>query len=243
MKGEEILLYDLPRLYDRMVAPGPCEAFYRSLAKRKGGPVLELACGTGRLSLPLAADGYEVVGLDASPPMLRQAREKANARGLLLELVEADMRSFDFNREFSLIILSGNSMAHLVTEDDLSACLDCVAQHLSSGGLFAFDVLNPDLLELTQSTPECRSGDVGRYGRWVTAYDPINQVQTIRLPLPGGSMNGRLAPMLLRTFFPQEIPLRIRMAGMELLRRFGDFDGKELTGDSSNQVYVAQRPG
>jgi SAM-dependent methyltransferase len=74
-----VALYDEPALYDLVVTPGPCEAFYRELARRTDGPVLELACGTGRLTVPLARDGQEVVGLDASPAMLRAARAKAEA--------------------------------------------------------------------------------------------------------------------------------------------------------------------
>src|SRR5215204_5377235 len=85
-------LYDNPILYDCMVRPGPCEAFYRDLARRTGGPILELACGTGRLTVPLASDGHEVVGLDASPAMLRAARDKADAEDLGITFVQADMR-------------------------------------------------------------------------------------------------------------------------------------------------------
>jgi 2-polyprenyl-3-methyl-5-hydroxy-6-metoxy-1,4-benzoquinol methylase len=81
-------LYDLPELYDAIVRPGPCEAFYCELARRIGGPVLELACGTGRLTLPLAREGHEVVGLDASPRMLAVARRRAQEAGLALSLVQ-----------------------------------------------------------------------------------------------------------------------------------------------------------
>src|SRR5690349_8398997 len=66
-----VALYDVPGLYDRVVRTGPCESFYGDLARQTGGPILELACGTGRLTIPLARDGHEVVGLDASRTMLR----------------------------------------------------------------------------------------------------------------------------------------------------------------------------
>ena len=69
-------LYDNPHLYDLVVPRGPCEPFYRSVARSTGGPVLELACGTGRLTIPLAQDGHGVVGLDSSACMLRRARAK-----------------------------------------------------------------------------------------------------------------------------------------------------------------------
>ncbi len=75
-------LYDLAEVYDAILPPGPCEPFYREEARRAGGPVLELACGTGRLTVPLAQDGHEVVGLDASTAMLARAREKAAGAGV-----------------------------------------------------------------------------------------------------------------------------------------------------------------
>ncbi len=95
--GRGVSLYDVPPLYDLVIRPGPCETYYRELARRVGGPVLELACGTGRLTIPIAADGHEVVGLDASPAMLRTVPHAASGphqpcdSGLLLrdeEIVE-----------------------------------------------------------------------------------------------------------------------------------------------------------
>ena len=75
-------LYAEAELYDAIVQPGPCEAFYRDEARRRGGPVLELACGTGRLTVPIARDGHDVVGLDASEAMLTAAAHKATENAL-----------------------------------------------------------------------------------------------------------------------------------------------------------------
>src|SRR5918912_1113576 len=110
-------LYDDPELYDLIVRPGPCEPFYREIARRTGGPILELACGTGRLTLALARDGHEVVGLDASRAMLRAAHAKAEAEDVEITLVQGDMRSFDLGRRFPLVIVCCNSLAHLTTNN------------------------------------------------------------------------------------------------------------------------------
>jgi 2-polyprenyl-3-methyl-5-hydroxy-6-metoxy-1,4-benzoquinol methylase len=128
----EATLYDFPKLYDSIVRTGPCEAFYRDLACQTGGPVLELACGTGRLTIPLARDGHDVVGLDASSAMLRSAKIKTD--GLDITFVHSDMRDFDLGRRFPLIILSCNSLAHLTSNEDLKAGLACMAKHLAPGG-------------------------------------------------------------------------------------------------------------
>jgi SAM-dependent methyltransferase len=123
------------------VRPGPCEAFYRKLARDMGSgssPVLELACGTGRLTIPIARDGHEMVGLETSPTMLEAARTKAESSGLGITFVRGDMRAFASHRHFGLIVVSCNSLAHLTTNEDLRACFRRVRDHLEPGGFFAF---------------------------------------------------------------------------------------------------------
>jgi SAM-dependent methyltransferase len=243
-------LYDLPSLYDRVVPPGPCEAFYRDVAAHAGDPILELACGTGRLAVPLAADGHEVVGLDASPSMLGAARAKAEANGVELDLVQGDMRDFDLGRRFALVIVSCNSLAHLVRNEDLASCLAAVARHLAPGGVFAFDVVNPSLRELAGS--ESSGAPTGAREHLLSvagnvrsiAYDPVRQVQELQLRvLEPGMEKLVIAPMHLRIFFPQEVPPRLALAGMEMAACYGDFDGDWLTGRSSNQVCLARSMG
>lgn len=252
-------LYDLATLYDRVVRPGPCEAFYRDLARRAGGgtrpaPVLELACGTGRLTVPLARDGHEVVGLDASPAMLEAARAKAAAGDLRVTLVRGDMRSFVLRRSFALVVVSSNSLAHLTTSEDLRACLRRVRGHLAPGGLFAFDIVNPDVAALARSRAEGVRLDLGPNPssavevEEVASYDPVRQVRTARwrvrepVPITGASGVAReMAPLRLRLIFPQELPLLLEAEGLELVARHGDFAGNPLTGESLNQVCLARR--
>ena len=104
--------------------------FYASLAARTGGPVLELACGTGRLTVPLGA-----VGLDVDPAMLAGARRRGAPR-----LVCADMRRFRLARRFGLVAIPYNSLQLLVADDDVVACLRCAADHLLPGGVVALEV-------------------------------------------------------------------------------------------------------
>ena len=133
---------------------------YRDLAYQIGGPILELACGTGRLTIPLARDGHDIVGLDASSAMLRSAKSKTD--GLDIMFVHSDMRNFDLGRRFPLIILSCNSLAHLTSNEDLKAGLDRVAKHLAPGGVFAFDVINPDIRMLANPTLSACASMLGR---------------------------------------------------------------------------------
>jgi SAM-dependent methyltransferase len=262
--GRGVSLYDVPPLYDLVIRPGPCETYYRQLARRVGGPVLELACGTGRLTIPIAADGHEVVGLDASPTMLRRARQKAeswssrwraryaradNPDDLNLTFVAGDMRSFDLARQFPLIIVSCNSLAHLVTNDELKTCFATVLRHLAPGGLFAFDVINPDVRALARDTLESVRLDLGPNPssgiavEETSAYDPVQQVRLLTWRVREPKVGVReVAPFRLRQIFPQELPLLLEASGLELAARHGDFDGNPLTGASLNQVCLARAP-
>ena len=242
-----VSLYDLAELYDAIVQPGPCEAFYREEARRWGGPVLELACGTGRLTLPLALDGHEVVGLDASGAMLEAARGKAAQAGLEPEFVLGDMRDFDLGRRFGLVVISCNSLAHLTDRDDLRACLAAVWRHLAPGGALAFDVVLPDPRILAQSEGVARRLDLGpnpasaiQAEEWAQ-YDAVRQVRVSHWSIrrPGGKEQA-MAPLILRQFFPQELPLLLEAEGLGLVERHGDFARNPMEAWSLNQVCVAQ---
>src|SRR5215469_2012284 len=122
-------------------------------AGRIGHPVLELACGTGRLTIPIAKSGTEIVGLDLTPSMLAQARTKAEAAGVKIEFVEGDCRSFELERKFALIFMAFNSMQHLHDYESLAALFRNVRKHLAEAGRFVFDVFNPNL-EILARNPE-----------------------------------------------------------------------------------------
>src|SRR5258708_4079128 len=121
-------LYDHPDLYDLVMGESPAEGFYRDEALKHGGGVLELACGSGRLTIPLAKAGLDIVGLDLAPTMLSRARARARAAGVEVTWIEADMRHFDLGRRFGFIFIATNSLLHLATSEDLALCLASAAQ-------------------------------------------------------------------------------------------------------------------
>ena len=105
--------------------------WYRRHARETGGPILELACGTGRLLAALATDGHEVVGLDRSETMLRQAQRHLGSAGTV---VQGDMRAFDLDRRFALAIVADNSLREIESEAGILECLGCVRRHLRPEG-------------------------------------------------------------------------------------------------------------
>jgi SAM-dependent methyltransferase len=121
--------------------------FYRELARRTGGPILELMCGTGRLLLPLAEVGYNLTGVDSSPAMLAVARERAIEAGLAnrVTLLEGDVRDQPLpSGQFALAVVAVNSFMHLEEVRDQLACLSNVRRALTPRGLLVLDLFNPD---------------------------------------------------------------------------------------------------
>ena len=116
-------------------------AFYAALAQETGGPVLEIGCGTGRVSIPIARQGFAVTGLDIVPGMLERAQRKSTS--LPVRWVEGDGRTFELGERFRLIFLTGNAFQLFLTRADQEALLEQVRRHLHDEGLFAFETRNP----------------------------------------------------------------------------------------------------
>jgi len=118
--------------------------FYQEYAARSGGPILELACGSGRILLPLARAGYAVVGLDLFPDMLALARAKLDqeepAVRARVELHEGDMANFDLGRKFPLIISGAGALSLNLSSAAVESCLRCMANHLAEEGLLLVDL-------------------------------------------------------------------------------------------------------
>ncbi|HZG68187.1 MAG TPA: class I SAM-dependent methyltransferase [Herpetosiphonaceae bacterium] len=130
-----------PVNYDREDSSTTGIAFYSALAKEAGSPVLEIACGTGRVTIPIAQLGFHVTGLDIVPGMIARARSKSI--GLPARWVEADARTCHLGEHFRLIFMTGNAFQAFVTNADQQALLERVHAHLHDEGLFAFETRNP----------------------------------------------------------------------------------------------------
>jgi len=121
--------------------------FYLELAEQYGGPVLEIACGTGRVTLPVARKGIETCGVDNSQPMLQVLNQNLAVEPLEIRqrvsVHEGDMRSFRLDKKFPLVMIPFRPMQHMFTVEDQVAALKTAAGHLTDGGILAFDVFYP----------------------------------------------------------------------------------------------------
>ncbi len=222
------------------------ESFYIEQALEGGGRVLELGFGTGRLTIPIAQRGVDIVGADLSPTMLQRARAKATAAGLAVEFVPADMRRFDFGTRFSTILIPGNSLLHLLTIEDLRQCFACVRRHLAPGGKLAFDVSKWDLARLTREPGErhfvlrVTHPERGEITVEETAeYDAAEQVRRIAWYLSTPDKpDFQIVEYRLRVIFPQELLLLLDCAGFRLETRYGEFTRETFTSTSPRQVCI-----
>ena len=242
-------LYDDARHYDALF-PGPNDLpFYQRQIAACGGPVLELACGTGRLTVPLAATGVDITGVDRSPSMLEAARSRASRHQVDVSLQERDMRDYDLGRQFKLIFISTNSFSHLLEQEEIESCLRCTRDHLSPEGRFVIDIFTPSARKLARDENEIYT--VGEYddpderGRIVVTetkrYNVATQVNHAiwRYTNTDTSENWEI-PFSLRMFYPQEIRALLRYNGFAIENTFGWYDESPYGNASPKQLIVSR---
>ena len=258
----ECLLYSDPALYD-LLFPGAggsaaildevrrerilsSERFYVEEAKQSGGPVLELGCGSGRLTIPIAQKGIEIIGVDLSGSMLETARAKAQVTLVRVTFLQGDMRRFDLPGRFSTILIPGNSLLHLLTIDDLKQCLACVRRHLADHGRLIFDISNwsGEVLarDPAQRYPVLSVMDPTRGEimiEEISHYDSAEQIRDVRwyVSTPGAPDQQRIEYRL-RVIFPQELLLLLNATGFQVKSRFGEFTRAPFTSSSPRQVCI-----
>ncbi|WP_196259903.1 class I SAM-dependent methyltransferase [Pelagibacterium limicola] len=236
-------------MYD-LIAPrdATMENFYVEVA---GGPsrrVLELACGSGRFTVPLAKSGAHVVGGDLSETMLERARSVARETGAKVNFVTLDMRDFQLNQSFDAVVIAANSIMHMHSTEDFARLFATIRRHLAPGGNLVFDVFVPNarLLRLPlgerQLLGSFRHDELGEIVVEETiSYNPTTQISEANWYWSTASNPSfRRTSLRLRQIFPQELPLLLRQNGFELVSRFGDFDRRPLTPESWRQVCIAK---
>jgi SAM-dependent methyltransferase len=241
--------YDHPELYDALLPAGAHVPFYVDLARQQAGAVLELACGTGQLTIPIASLGFPTVGLDRSRAMLNVAKRQASTGKASVWVVQSDMRDFALDREFSLIFVARNSLLHLLSTAELVAAFACVRRHLAPDGVFAFDIFNPNVTMLARPVGQrfpVMEVDTASFGSLrVEAthdYDSATQVSrgTWHISTPE-RQDAWVVPMVLRSIFPQELPLLLSAAGLELISRFGELSRSPFEAGSRIQLCLCRR--
>ncbi len=200
-----------------------------------GGSALELAIGTGRIALPLAARGVPVTGIELSDAMVAQLRSKPGGDGI--DVTIGDMATTSVEGTFGLVYLVFNTIGNLTTQDEQVACFANAAAHLAPGGCFVIEVFVPELRRLPPGERlvafESTRGHVG-----VDEYDVVEQRLVSNHAFPG-------RPFLRshhRYAWPAEYDLMARLAGLERRERWADWDRSPFTADSRSHVSVWAKP-
>lgn len=214
------------------------------LAARTGGPILDLGCGTGRVALALAREGYEVVGLDLNPAFVERARAEAARPGSEISgrvrFEVGDARDFRLGERFGLVVMMDQAFKYLLHHDDHLDCLSCVREHLHDQGRFLVE--HRCLFKLPDAGPGETYTFAWSGGEWagVDTYDPILQVGVTALqPLDRPETAPSLDPC--RDFTYQELALLHKVVGFELEETVNDLDERAETAPYFDAALVLKK--
>jgi SAM-dependent methyltransferase len=209
--------------------------FYVEEALASGGPVVELAVGTGRIAVPIAAAGLRVIGVDASEGMLGVARDYARQRGVeaLLDLRLGDLRHPPVAERVPLVLAPFRSLLHMTTDEDRLQALGAARDLLEEGGRFVFDVFAPGREDIEAT-----------HGRWLEREPGIFEradwdeaARTLTLSVRGGDAYGTMS---LAWLSPPEWHALLERAGFTVTATYGWFDRRPYEG-GEDTVWLAQR--
>lgn len=226
--------------------------FYLNLARQSPGPVLEIGCGTGRITIPLLKSGTQVDGLDLSASMLDELKKKASALGYQPTLTASDMARFQLNKKYALIFITFNSFVHNLTQEDQINCLRCCREHLLPEGKLVLDTFFPGqhilaaeqntrVLELEKVHPTTgnlmRLYDTRSFERVKQIQHSINEIEEV---LPDGSIKLLQGSEFdTRWIYREEMALLLRAAGFSGWTISGSFEGKPLSEETDSMIVTA----
>ena len=235
--------------------------FYIEEAQKAGSPVLELGCGTGRILIPIAESGINIVGLDRAPNMLSIARQKVSGLKVeiqrRIELIEGDMRNFSLHQRFKLIMIPYRAFLHLLTPETQRQALCCIHKHLMDDGLLIFNIFDPRLETIAAHTGPIGAAmkkiqkfthpDTGhRVVVWDSRqYDPGRQMIEQyfifeELDDEGKVISKTYSPITLRYIYRYEMQYLLELCGYQIEALYGDFQRGPFR-HGGEQIWVARR--
>jgi SAM-dependent methyltransferase len=237
-------------------------AFYVEEARRAGGPVLELGCGTGRILIPIAEAGIPIVGLDLSPSMLAVLRGKLATQPAdvqqRVEIVQDDMRTFALGRRFPLAIIPYRAFLHMMTVEDQMSALTAIRDHLIDGGRLALNFFDPNLAYIVERQLDGGAPRKGmsftnpETGRLTVGWDSFNYDTTRQwldghfifdeYDATGAVVSTRRVSLRLRWVYQYEMQHLFERAGFAIEALYGDFARNPFKA-GGEQVWIARRVG
>ena len=250
MNDNGVSFYSDAQRYDLVMgayASGDQLNFYRRQVARYGDPVLELACGSGRFTLPLAREGVNITGVDISEDMLDLAKLKASKDVVNIRFLQGDMRSFDLGEKFKFIFIPAQSLSHLHTREEVENCFSCVRRHLADEGRLLIELFNSSVKMLARESG--RRYAVGQYNDpkgdsqvFVTEevrYDSASQVNHIQWFFRNEGINDEvMLSFEMRQFFPQEMDALLWYNDFLIEHKYGNYNEEEFSSDAWKQLII-----
>jgi SAM-dependent methyltransferase len=248
--------FDDAELYDVLFGDFAFDRdFYVELARGANGPVLEVACGTGRILIPCLQAGVDIDGLDLYPTMIEVLRRKATALRLNPGLHMADMRSFKLPRRYRLIFIAFNGFVHNLSTTDQIRTMKACRDHLLPGGSLVFNIFYPsmEIIGGPEGEPVLELETKHRVtGLPVRIYDTrrlnrVDQIQHSSIEIQELDGQGRViashvSETRMRWTFKPEMELLLNTAGFTEWRIYGGFDRRPLTQETDLMVVFASNP-
>lgn len=241
------LIYDAT-IYDGLNTFLSDLQFYKKwMPTNKNAQILELCCGSGRLTIPIAKK-FSICGVDNSATMLMQAKQKAKKEGLKIDFIEADIRTLDLPNQFDLIFIPFNSIHHLYQNQDLFDVLNVVKKHLKEDGLFLLDCYNPNIHYIVEA--EKGKNKIAEYStsdnrkvviEQTMNYENKSQINRIEWHYFINETFHSIQNLDMRLYFPQELDAYLKSAGFTILKKFGNFEEEEFSDASEKQIFVCGR--
>ena len=207
-----------------------------------GAPTLELAIGTGRIALRLAARGVPVAGIDLSPAMVERLRAKPGGDAIAVTI--GDFADVPVTGTYRLVYVVYNTLFNLLTQDAQVRCFENVAEHLTDDGSFVVEAFTPTFLMRLRDHQYVDAEAVGVDEVWldVGRHDPVAQrLDESHISLSRAGV--RLYPIVCRYAWPSELDLMARIAGLHLKQRFAGWKGEPFEATSRRHVSVYQSVG
>jgi len=240
-------LIDNPEIYDKVNQYEDDIKFYYNIAKNIKGKVLELCCGTGRITIPLKEKGIDITGVDFTESMLNEAKKKARNKKLQIDFMLEDMRKLNLKTKFSMIFVPFNSLQNTYSIEEISKVFRVVDKHLDDEGVFVFDVFHPNIHFIVKGEKKYRiiekfkldSGEeiiISEKGK----YDSSNQIYRLRWKFKIGN-KVKYQKLDMRCFYPLEMDLHIMYNNFKVIEKFGDFSLNKFTSDSNKMIYLCKK--
>ncbi|MDX8367080.1 class I SAM-dependent methyltransferase [Cytobacillus sp. IB215665] len=219
-------------------------------AEKQQGTIVDLACGTGRITIPLAKRGFSMIGIDINEGMLKRAKEKTNDTKFSIQWMMQDCTKLSLENNSSFMYMTGNSFQHFLTNDSQDQLLTSVHSNLSKQGIFIFGTRYPNVREWDDKA-EKKTTYIDKRNRSVVeyrseSYHSLTQVLHCKsrreiINNDGGVITTEKDSISLRFVFPLEMERLLNQHGFTIIDEYGSWDQTPLNESSQEMIYVCKK--